>query len=423
MYEASREGLEQAELPALGGEPAATLIQGDARQTTLDDRSIDLVVTSPPYWKKRDYGLDGQIGQESSPAEFVTAIGACLAEWSRVLTSSGSVFLNIGDTYYRRSLAGIPGRIEAAAIDAGWMVRNRIIWAKDGGMPEPASNRLANRHEYVIHLVRRSDYFYDLLAYAERFGNGANPGDVWQFNPGRHMGRHLAPFPTEIVERAVVLACPEQACSACGEPRRRIVRRTAELDASRPQAKRAMELAKEKRLTEAHIMAIQATGVSDAGKALRFQNGTGRNSAEVKRLAAEAKEALGGYFREFTFARKRTVGWTGCGCDAPPRRGVVLDPFAGTGTTLRAATSLGRDAVGIDLASSSSLPDVAALALSSCVELGPDTRDLLDGSRQRSNLPIYLSDTDREVNTARMDTSAVATYDVSDLWVRLGVDE
>lgn len=350
MLGAPRPEPERSELPAADGEPSVTVIKGDARKTTLDDGSVDLVVTSPPYWKKRDYGLEAQIGLEASPQEFVEAIAECLAEWGRVLRPTGSVFLNIGDTYHRRSLAGIPGRIEGAAIDSGWVVRNRIIWAKEGGMPEPAPNRLANRHEYVIHLARGGDYFYDLIAYSQRFGNGANPGDVWQFNPGRHMGRHLAPFPTEIVERAVLLACPDRACSECGEPYRRIVRRTAELDPSRAQAKRAMELAEEKGLTGAHIAAIQATGVSDAGKALKFQSGTGRNSAAVQRLAAEAKKALGGYFREFTFARKQTVGWTSCECEAPARRGVVLDPFAGTGTTLRAAIGLGRDAIGIDLA-------------------------------------------------------------------------
>jgi hypothetical protein len=88
--------------------------------------------------------------------------------------------------------------------------------------------------------------------------------------------------------------------------------------------------------------------VSDAGKALRIQSGTGRNSAEVKILAAEAKEVLGGYFREFTFALRETVGWTDCGHSALSR-GVVLDPFAGTGTTLRVASAMGRSAIGVDL--------------------------------------------------------------------------
>ncbi len=111
-----------------------------------------------------------------------------------------------------------------------------------------------------------------------------------------------------------------------------------------------MELAKEKGLTEAHIAAIQATGISDAGKALKVQTGTGRNSEIVKKLAAEAKEVLGGYFREFTFAKRETVGWTDCGCNAPFRPGIVLDPFMGTGTTLRAAKDVGRSAIGVDLA-------------------------------------------------------------------------
>ena len=112
-----------------------------------------------------------------------------------------------------------------------------------------------------------------------------------------------------------------------------------------------MEIAEEAGLTPAHIAAIQATGVSDAGKALLFQNGTGRNSKDVKKLAAEAKEALGGYFREFTFARRVTSGWEMCGCKAGVGRGVVLDPFAGTGTTLNAALALNRDVIGVDLLS------------------------------------------------------------------------
>jgi hypothetical protein len=64
-----------------------------------------------------------------------------------VLRPTGSVFLNIGDTYSGHSLAGIPARVEAAAGDDGWLIRNRLIWAKDGGMSEPAQNRLASRHE------------------------------------------------------------------------------------------------------------------------------------------------------------------------------------------------------------------------------------------------------------------------------------
>jgi hypothetical protein len=259
------------------------------------------------------------------------------------------VFLNIGDTYHNKALAAIPGRVEAAAANDGWILRNRIIWTKTNGMPEPAANRLANRHEYILHLAATHEYFSDVQGYAERFGNGSNPGDVWNIPLRRNMGTHLAPFPDELVERAILLACPDAVCSKCGKPRRRLIERTAELDPARPQARRAMQLAAEKGLTPAHIAAIQATGISDAGKAMQVQSGSGKNSVEVKRLAAEAKLALGGYFREFTFARKRTAGWSDCGCGALFRPGIVLDPFQGTGTTARVSNVLGRSAVGVDL--------------------------------------------------------------------------
>jgi DNA modification methylase len=326
------------------------LISGDARSIPLPDGSVDVIVTSPPYWQKRDYGVEGQIGQEATPDAYVAVMMNCMDEWRRLLTPRGSLFLNVGDTWSGRKLAHVPARLQIAADDHGWMLRNCIIWAKETGMPEPARTRLASRHEHIFHFVKSADYYYDIFGYSEAYGNGSNPGDLWRVGLKRNMGKHLAPFPTELVDRALALACPLEVCTACGEPRSRVVERTAELDVDRPQARRAMELAAEKGLTSAHIRAIQATGISDAGKALEVQTGTGKNTAEVRRLAAEAKAALGGYFREFTFAKKRTTGWTTCGCEAPYRPAVVLDPFMGTGTTLRVAEARGLSAVGVDLA-------------------------------------------------------------------------
>lgn len=326
------------------------VLRADARDLNIiADKSVDLVVTSPPYWRKRDYGASGQIGQETKVEDYVDAIIAAMKEWRRVLRPTGSIFLNIGDTYHNLNLMVVPGRVEIAAQQDNWTIRNRIIWAKDGGMPNPAQNRLAGRHEYIIHFTQNNQYYYDAFGYSMRFGNGNSAGDVWQIKLERNMGGHLAPYPEELVERIVTLACPHAVCAKCGQPRSRILRRTDQLDPDRPQARRAMELAEEKGLTPAHIAAIQATGISDAGKALKIQNGTGRNSDEVKTLAAEAKEALGGYFREFTFAKKETVGWTTCDCDADVTPGVVLDPFMGTGTTLRVAARLGHSSIGADI--------------------------------------------------------------------------
>ena len=331
-------------------------IAGEA--VAIEQGTVDLVVTSPPYWRKRDYGLKQQLGQETTACEYARVVIDGLEEWYRYLSDTGSVFLNVGDTYRNKSLQCVPSLIEAEARRRGFRIRNRIIWVKQGGRPEPAQDRLSNRHEYIIHFVKNG-YYYDLFGYASEYSQrGANPGDVWVIGQTLNKGPHLAPFPVEVAERAIRLACPEFVCTKCGKPRtRKVERPLSGLDRDRPQARRALELMEERGLTDAHIAAIRATGISDVGKALKFQNGTGRNTAEVKRLALEAKQALGGYFREFTFAKPQHAGWTTCKCGAPFRRGLVLDPFVGTGATLDAASSLGRSSIGIDLD-----PEMAKLA-------------------------------------------------------------
>lgn len=322
---------------------------GDARDVPVEDNTVDLVVTSPPYYQKRDYGVEGQIGQEDTADEFIQNLVDCLDNWRDALRPHGSVLLNIGDTYQNRSRMGIPWKLAEAAKEDGWLVRNEIMWIKDGGMPEPAPNRLANRHEYIFHFTQDNDYYYDLHGYSKKYNGGNNPGDIWEFGMDRNTNGHLAPFPEGLVERALTMACPPAVCTECGNPRERELQRTDKLDEDRPQARRAMEIYEESDLTFEHIRAIQSVGISDAGKAKEIQDGTGRNKDEVQELADEAKEVLGGYFREFTFAKKETSGWSSCDCDAPTEPGTVMDPFMGSGTVLDVATRMSRSSVGVDL--------------------------------------------------------------------------
>lgn len=277
---------------------------------------------------------------------YVAALVKIMNGWKPILKKSGSVFINIGDSYKDGCLLEIPSLLVFAAIRAGWKLRHPMIWEKPNSTPHSANRRLAMREEYILHFTTSGNYYSDLEGYKEQFGSVSN---IWRINPAYHQGEHLAPFPEELVERILFLACPKYVCQQCGTPFVRQTEATAELDESRTQARRALEIFRKSDLTLEHIRAIQAVGISDAGKAIKFQNGAGKNGDEVCRLASEAKKVLGGYFREFTFAKKRTSGWLGCNCEKALKPGLVYDPFAGTKTTLRVAAKLGFSAIGSDL--------------------------------------------------------------------------
>jgi len=340
----------------------------------LKQDSIDLILTSPPYWKKRKYFDDGdtvELGQETDVNDYVEHLVDALERWKLFLRPSGSVFLNIGDTFKNKSLQGVPGLFAQEAQDRGWTIRNEITWTKSNGVPSPVSDRLTGRHEQIFHLVQEDDYFYDREGYIDIYDTGSNPTDVWEIAHDRNTGGHLAPFPKELVQRAIALACPPAVCDKHNVPHRRqtnkdmrgLASETADedliehlikyeyykLNPRRYQAQRAIKKFIESDLTSTHLRAVQAVGISDAGKAMEFQSGAGQNHKGIQEYADEAKEVLGGYFREFTFPQRQTVGWSSCDCDHEPVPGRVFDPFAGSGTTLSAAKELGYDAYGADL--------------------------------------------------------------------------
>lgn len=139
---------------------------GDAADVlrTLPKASVDCVVTSPPYWQLRDYHVDGQLGLEAIPEEFIEKLASVFDAVRRVLKPTGSVWVNLGDTYRDKQLLLIPARFALAMQQRGWILRNDIVWHKANAMPSSCVDRLSNRYEHLFHFVQRKQYFYDLDA-------------------------------------------------------------------------------------------------------------------------------------------------------------------------------------------------------------------------------------------------------------------
>ena len=246
-----------------------TLYLGDALAVAreLADGAADCIVTSPPYFGMRDYGVDGQYGLEASPSLYVARLRRLFSELHRVLAAHGTLWLNLGDGYVRKpkggkdaptpsglpvgSLLGIPWQVARALQDDGWILRNAVIWAKPNTMPESMTDRLAGRYEQVFLFVRQRAYFFDLDAIREPHspitvnrsqrsartpyavdgksgaakvpGKGANsavaagrrsineaggnPGDVWSIPTQPFALAHFAVMPPALAQRCILAGC------------------------------------------------------------------------------------------------------------------------------------------------------------------------------------------------------------------------
>ena len=193
-------------------------------------------VTSPPYWGLRDYGIPGQIGAEPTLQEYIDHLVAVFREVGRVLNTSGTLWLNVGDGYtsggrkwrhadkknpargmdYRpetpeglkpKDLLGVPWRLAFALQADGWYLRSDIVWNKPNAQPESVKDRPSRSHEYVFLLSKSKDYYYDYEAVKEKAlkkGVLRNKRTVWDVNTQSFPEAHFATFPTALVEPCIL---------------------------------------------------------------------------------------------------------------------------------------------------------------------------------------------------------------------------
>lgn len=314
----------------LGVPPIGRVLVGEVldRLREIPDHSVDCVVTSPPYFRLRNYQADGQIGMEDTIAEWVNRLADVMDATRRVLKPTGTIWLNLGDSFSRHSGYGAapksmllaPERLAVELSERGFIVRNKIVWAKTNPMPTSVADRLATTWEPIYLLAVAPSYHFDLnairiphtskrhparltrtpgprivpewqgplagandglvrLKAAGRTGHpaGKNPGDVWRVATSGYRGAHFATFPERLIEPAIAAGCPARLCATCGTPWETMVAKTI-----------------------GHLA-----------------------------VAGELKPQ--------------------CACGKWWRRGIVLDPFMGAGTTAVVAERLERDWIGIDL--------------------------------------------------------------------------
>lgn len=300
------------------------IIQGDALTEIkkLPDEIIDCFITSPPYWGLRDYGVEGQLGLEKTPEEYVAKLTEIFREVKRVLKKEGTCWLNLGDSYAingksggdidlsdgmdiqrgrgrlnehsvikPKDLVGIPWRVAFSLQADGWYLRQDIIWAKPNPMPESVTDRCTKSHEYIFLLTKSPRYYFDNEAIKEiATGYDGRKDTMYKGGP-----KDMA-----------------------GGKHERWKYKNLQEDGQQPNTMHEKRLVGEEYLSPV------------------------RNKRSVWTITTKPfKEA---HFA--TFPEDLIVPMIKAGC---PKGGIVLDPFIGAGTTGVVALKLDRKYIGIEL--------------------------------------------------------------------------
>ena len=205
---------------------------------------VNCMVTSPPFYGQRDYGVEGQIGLEEHPSKFIANLVDCFEAAKPVLADNGSLWVNLGDTYWSgkgehrsgeskqsarrfgirpqdragdgklcrpKQLLLIPHRFAIAMQDADWLVRNDNVWVKPNPIPDQVRDRCAMSHEYMFHLVKSRWYFFDKDSVGKKTKAGGMlpPPDTWEIAPARSTHKHKARFSEELVRIPILATTPK----------------------------------------------------------------------------------------------------------------------------------------------------------------------------------------------------------------------
>lgn len=310
----------------------------------MDACSVHTCVTSPPYFGLRDYGHDGQIGLEETPAQFVAKLVEVFAEVHRVLRDDGTLWLNLGDSYASggrktrdaddklpqrgsntraqdglpdKNLIGIPWRVAFALQDFGWYLRQDIIWSKPNPMPESVTDRCTKSHEYLFLLSKSPRYYFDQGAIREQAA--ASSVARWAQNVDAQAGSDRVPGKTNGAMKAVG-----------GRSRRDSFSRSG--------------------VVGSHVLPGQRAAQHRGDRDEATFDTESRNKRSVWTVPTMP-------FKEAHFATFPERLIEPCVLAGAPAGGVVLDPFMGAGTTAVVAERLGRRWIGCELN-----PEYAAMA-------------------------------------------------------------